>query len=44
MPIAKEMLDMLDFGRKAMASNFSCYFTSKIQKSQRISVPTGQWL
>ena len=35
MPIAREILDMLDLGRKAIASNFSCFFTSKIQKSQR---------
>ena len=44
MPIAKEILNMLDLGRKAIASNFTCFFTSKIQKSQRISVPTVQWL
>ena len=38
----KEILDMLDLDRKAIASNFSCIFTSKIRKSQRISVPTAQ--
>ena len=33
---------MLDLGQKAITSNFSCLFTLKIQKSQRISVPTVQ--
>ena len=42
--IAKEILDMLDLGQKAIASNFSCFLTSKIQKSQRISAPTVQRL
>ena len=37
MLIAKEILDMLDLGRKAIASNF-------IQRPQRISAPTVQWL
>ena len=44
MAIAKEILDMLDIGQKAIASNFSCFFTSKLQKSHRIGVPTVQWL
>ena len=41
MPITKEILDMLDLGRKAIASNFILFFTSKIQQLQRISVPLG---
>ena len=44
MPIAKEILNMLDLGRKAITNHFSCFFTLKIQKTQRISVPPVQWL
>ena len=36
MPIAKEISNMLDLGRKAITSNFGCFFASKIQKLQRI--------
>ena len=45
MPIAKEILNMLDLGQKAIVSNFSCFFNiENTKKSQRISVPTVQWL
>ena len=36
MPIAKEILDMLDLGRKAISSNFSSFFyIENTKKSQR---------
>ena len=31
-PIAKEILNMLDLGRKAIAGNFSCFFPSKLAR------------
>ena len=37
MPIAKEILDILDLGRKAIASNFSCFLfieNTKIAKDK----------
>ena len=32
MPIAKEILNMLDLGRKAITGNFSSFFTSKLAR------------
>ena len=33
MPIAREILDMLDIGLKAIASNFSCFFLHRKYKN-----------
>ena len=41
MPIAKEILDMLDLGRKSIASNFSCFFTLKKRKGSVFSLCDG---
>ena len=40
MPIAKEILDMLEPGRKPSQVILVVLFDQKSQKSQRISVPT----
>ena len=44
MPIAREILDMLELGRNPSQVILVVFLEQKSQKSQRISVPTVQWI
>ena len=44
MPIATEILDMLELGRKRSQVILVVFLDPKQHKSQRISVPTVRWI